>query len=84
MSFWKSRGILTLQQLEMAIQVILIRGEIENFGKDSEVGQFLRNNEDTQGYENLQTTTDVDVFEIFPKEQISRGRNGKTTKFSTI
>ena len=57
---------------------------IENFGTDSEVEFFLQNNEDTQGYEDLQTTTDVDVFRIFAKEQIARGRNGKTTKFSTI
>ena len=59
-------------------------GEIEDFGTDSEVGQFLQNNEATQGFEDLQTTAEVDVFRIFAKEQIARDRNGKTTKFSTI
>ena len=58
--------------------------EIENFGTDSEVEQFLRNNEETQGYEDLQTPTDVGVFEISAKEQIVRDRTGKTAKFSTI
>jgi len=52
-------------------------GEIENFGTDSELGQFLQNNEDAQGYEDLQTATDVDVFRIFAKDQIARGRNEK-------
>ena len=31
-------------------------GEIENSGTDSEVEQFLRNNEETQGYQDLQNT----------------------------
>ena len=51
--------------------------EIENFGTDSEVEQFLQNNEETQGYEDLQTPTDVESFKIFSKEQIARGRDGK-------
>ena len=40
----------------------------------------MQNNEDTPGYEDLQTTTDVDVFRIFAKEQIARGRNGKNNE----
>ena len=56
--------------------------EIENYGADSEVGQFLQNNEDTQGYENLQTATDVGVYKVFAKEQIARDRNGKKHEFS--
>ena len=59
-------------------------GEIENFGTGSEIEQFLQNNEETQGYEDLQTPTDVEVFKIFANGQIVRGRNGKTAKFSTI
>ena len=57
-------------------------GEIENFGTDSEAEQFLQNNEETQGYEDLQTTTDVDVFKIPEKEQIVRGRNGRNNEVS--
>ena len=57
-------------------------GEIENYGTDSEVGKFFRNNEDAQGYGDLQTATDVGVFKIFAKEQIARGRNGEKTRSS--
>ena len=56
-------------------------GEIENFGADSEVGQFLRNNEDTQGYGNLQEASDVGVYKISAKEQIARCRNEKRRSF---
>ena len=55
--------------------------EIENFGTGSEAEQFLQNNEEAQGYEDLQTSTDVAVFKIFAKEQIARGRNGKQGNF---
>ena len=42
-------------------------GEVENFGTDIEVGQFLQNHEETQGYEELQIPTDVEVFKISRK-----------------
>ena len=47
-------------------------GGIENYGTDSEVGRFLQNNEETQGYGDLQTQTDVEVYKIFAKEQLVR------------
>ena len=37
-----------------------------------------------QGYENLQTATDVAVYKIFAKEQIVRGRNGKYEVFGNL
>ena len=37
----------------------------------------MQNNEETQGYEELQIPTDVEVFKNFAKEQIVRGRKGK-------
>ena len=52
-------------------------GEVGNYGADSEVGQFFQNNDETQGYEELQSPTDVDVFRIFAKEQILRERQGE-------
>ena len=73
----KSHGGLTLQQGGDDPSCDLDWGEIENFGTDSEVGQFVQNNEDTQGYEDLQTAADVDVFRIFAKEQTARDRNEK-------
>ena len=51
--------------------------EIGNYGPGSEADQFLQNNEDNQGYGELQTPTDVEVFKTFAKEQIQRGRKGK-------
>ena len=47
-------------------------------------GKFLQNNEETQGYEELQSPTDVDVYKISAKEQIARGRQGKTARFYPI
>ena len=49
----------------------IYRGETENFGTDIEEGQFFRNNEDTQGYGDLQTPSDVGVFKTIPEEQIA-------------
>ena len=46
--------------------------DVENYGTDSEVGKLLQSNEETQGYEELQNPTDVDVYKIFAKEQIVR------------
>ena len=51
--------------------------DVGNYGTDSEVDKFLQNNEETQGYEELQNQTDVDVYKIFAKEQIVRGGKGK-------
>ena len=56
-------------------------GEIGNFGTDSEVEHFLQINEATQGWEDLQSPADVEVFKLSAKEQIVRGRNGKHRNF---
>ena len=55
-------------------------GEVGNYGADSGVEQFLQNNEETQGYEELQNQADMDVYEIFAKEQILRDREGKNQR----
>ena len=55
-------------------------GEIENYGTDGDLEQLLRSNGGTQGYGDLQTPTDVEAYKIFAKEQIARGRNGKTRR----
>ena len=49
-------------------------GEVGNYGADSEVEQFLQSNEETQGYEELRSPSDVDALRIFAKEQILRER----------
>ena len=56
-------------------------GDVENYGTDREVEQFLQNNEETQGYEELRSPADADVFRIFAKEQIPRERKGENAKF---
>ena len=50
-------------------------GEIGNIGTDSEDGQFLRNNEESQGYGELQIQTDVGFYS--PKGEIVRGIKGE-------
>ena len=52
-------------------------GNFGNYGADSEVEQYLQNDEETQGYEELQNQTDVAAFKVFPKEQILRDSKGK-------
>ena len=44
-------------------------GEIENYGADSEVDQFLQNNEDAQGYEDLQAAADVGVLKYLRRSE---------------
>ena len=41
------------------------------------MGQYLQNNEETQGYEELRYQTDVAAFKVFAKDQILRDRKGK-------
>ena len=50
--------------------------DVGNSGADSEVEQFLQNNEETQGYEELQNQTDMEAYNIFAKEQNLRDREG--------
>ena len=59
-------------------------GEVGNYGADREAGQFLQNNEETQGYEELRRPTEVGVFRIFAKEQILRGGRGKPRNSSQL
>ena len=59
--------------------------EVENYGTDSEVEQFLQNNEETQGYEERRRPTGVDVFRIFANGHILREREmEKTRNFSQL
>ena len=51
----------------MCLQVIPIWADFGNYGADSEVGKYLRSNEETQGYEELQSRADVAVFKVLPK-----------------
>ena len=55
-------------------------GDVGNYGTDSEAEQILHNNEENQGYEELQSPTDVEVYKNFAKEQIVRGK-GEAAKF---
>ena len=55
--------------------------EVENYETNSEAGQFVQSNEETQGYEELQNQTDADVYKISAEEQIVRGPKGETAKF---
>ena len=54
--------------------------EVGNYGPDSEVEQFLQNNEETQGYEGLRSQADMGVYKISAEEQISRDRKGKNPR----
>ena len=48
---------------------------VGNYGEYSEVEQFLRNNEAAQGFEELRSPTDVEVFRIFANGKFyARGR----------
>ena len=59
-------------------------GEIENFGTGSEIEQFLQNNEETQGYEDLQTPTDVEVFKIPAKAKSFGVEMGNIELFANL
>ena len=54
--------------------------DVGNYGEDSEVGKFLQNNEETQGYGGLQYRADMGVYEVFAEEQIIRDRKGKSPR----
>ena len=41
-------------------------GDFGNYGTDSEVGQYLQNNEETQGCEDLRNQSDVGSLEFLP------------------
>ena len=43
--------------------------DVGNYGTDSEVGKFLRNNAETQGYEGMQHQTDRTSIELSPKNK---------------
>ena len=51
-------------------------GNFGNYGAEGEVGNYLQNNEETQGYEEMQNQKDVEVFRVSPKAQILRDRKG--------
>ena len=52
-------------------------GGFGNYGADSEAGKYLQNNEETQGYEELQNQTDVAVFKVFAKDRLLRDKQSK-------
>ena len=41
-----------------------------------ELGEFLQNNEETDGYERLHLQENMEVYRPFAKEQIIRDRKG--------
>ena len=65
-----------LQKMEMGLRAVSI-GDFGNYGADSLAGGYLRNNEETQGYEELQHQTNVAAFKVFAKDKILRDREGK-------
>ena len=55
-------------------------GDVEKYGADSEMGQFLQNDEETQGYEGFRRQTDMVVYRISAEDQILRDRRGEITR----
>ena len=47
-------------------------GEIDNYGTDSDVENYVLNNEQTGDYGDLESAIDVEVYKAFGKEQMSR------------
>ena len=54
--------------------------EVVNYGANSEVEQFLQNNEETHGYEVLRNQTEMGFYKIFDEGQILRDREGKSAQ----
>ena len=59
----------------MGLRVISI-GDFGNYVGDSEAVKYLQNNEETQGYEELQNQTDVAAFKVPAKDQLLRDIKG--------
>ena len=52
-------------------------GRIAKLWGDSDVEQYLANNEGTRNYEELQNQTDVDAYKVFGKDNNLREKKGK-------
>ena len=48
-----------------------------NYGADSEAGEYLQNNEETQVYEELRNQSGVEVFRVFANDRILLDRRRK-------
>ena len=53
-------------------------GGFRNYGADSEAVRYIQNNEETQGYEELQNQPDVAGFEVFAKDRLLREKQSKS------
>ena len=51
-------------------------GEIDTHGADSEVGQYLMNNDQTRYFGELEDAVNVEAYKAFRKEQITRRSKG--------
>ena len=63
-------------EMRMGLQSIQIGWDFRNYGTDSAAELYLQNNAETQGYDELQNQTDVEVFRVFARDQILRDRAG--------
>ena len=50
---------------------------IGNYGTDSDVGNYVLNNEQTGGYGDLENAIGVEAYKAFGKEQVTRKLQGK-------
>ena len=55
-------------------------GEIDNYGTDSDVENYVLNNEQTSDYVDLESAIDVEVYKDFGKEQVTRKLQGKNER----
>ena len=55
-------------------------GEIDRHGTDSEVGNFLMNNDQTYDFGELADAMDAEVYKAFGKEQVTRKVKGKSER----
>ena len=55
-------------------------GEIDKYGTESEVGNFVLNHEQTGDYGELENAIGVEAFKAFGKEQMSRKFQGKSER----
>ena len=54
--------------------------EIDNYGADSDVGNYVLNNEQTGDYGDLGYAIDVEVYKAVGKEQASRKLQGESER----
>ena len=69
-----------IHQMKKKGKATLIGGEIERYGADGEVGDYVVNNDHTCDYGELENATDVEVYKAFGVEQMSRKFKGKSKR----